>query len=101
MSGDRPSRISSAGDRRHCSLRIGAFAAELYEAPIPRTQDVDVTPDTAQPNLARLSAALDERLLARSLRAAVAAGWRLHLEPASPMLAALQSPQRIEQQRDV
>ncbi|MGI8792221.1 MAG: hypothetical protein ACR2H3_03445 [Acidimicrobiales bacterium] len=39
---------------------IGGFAAELYEAPIRRTHDVDVTPRTTQANLARLSAALDE-----------------------------------------
>ena len=39
---------------------IGAFAAELHAAPIPRTQDVDVTPKASQENLARLSAALQE-----------------------------------------
>lgn len=39
---------------------IGGFAAELYRAPIPGTQDIDVTPNTSMPNLARLSTALDD-----------------------------------------
>lgn len=39
---------------------IGGFAAELYQAPIPPTQDIDITPRLTQPNLARLSSALDE-----------------------------------------
>ena len=39
---------------------IGGFAAELYRAPIPRTQDVDVTPRLSEANLGRLSAALYE-----------------------------------------
>lgn len=39
---------------------IGGFAAELYGAPIPATQDVDVTPSASPENLIRLSAALDD-----------------------------------------
>ena len=39
---------------------IGGFAAELHGAPIPATQDVDVTPSMAPENLARLSSALDD-----------------------------------------
>ncbi len=52
---------------------IGAFAAELYEAPIPRTRDVDVTPDTSPSNLKRLSGTLDE-LAARVRTAGVPDG---------------------------
>ncbi|MEJ7764989.1 MAG: hypothetical protein WKF86_05795 [Acidimicrobiales bacterium] len=39
---------------------IGGFAAELHGAPVPATQDVDVTPSGSSENLARLSAALDD-----------------------------------------
>jgi hypothetical protein len=39
---------------------IGAFAAQLYGAPIPRTRDIDVTPASDSGNLKRLSAALHE-----------------------------------------
>ncbi len=39
---------------------IGGFAAELHRAPVPRTQDIDVTPRVSEANLARLSAALVE-----------------------------------------
>lgn len=39
---------------------IGGFAAELYQAPIPLTQDIDVTPRMSASNLSRLSAALDD-----------------------------------------
>lgn len=39
---------------------IGGFAAELHGAPIPATQDVDVTPSGSPENLARLSSALDD-----------------------------------------
>lgn len=39
---------------------IGAFAAQLHGAPIPRTRDVDVTPASDSANLKRLSAALHE-----------------------------------------
>jgi hypothetical protein len=39
---------------------IGAFAAQLQGAPIPRTRDVDVTPATDAANLKRLSGALHE-----------------------------------------
>jgi hypothetical protein len=39
---------------------IGAFAAQLHGAPIPRTRDVDVTPASDAANLKRLSAALHE-----------------------------------------
>jgi hypothetical protein len=39
---------------------IGAFAAQLQGAPIPRTRDIDVTPASDSANLKRLSAALHE-----------------------------------------
>jgi hypothetical protein len=39
---------------------IGAFAAIAQQAPIPATRDIDITPDTSDDNLARLSGALDE-----------------------------------------
>ncbi len=39
---------------------IGGFAAELYQAPIPATQDIDITPQVSEENLTRLSAALEE-----------------------------------------
>jgi len=39
---------------------IGAFAALAQQAPIPATRDIDVTPETSQENLARLSLALTE-----------------------------------------
>jgi len=39
---------------------IGAFAAQLHGAPIPRTRDIDVTPASDSANLKRLSAALRE-----------------------------------------
>jgi len=39
---------------------IGAFAAQLQGAPIPRTRDIDVTPSSDAQNLDRLSAALKE-----------------------------------------
>src|SRR5580658_1576584 len=39
---------------------IGAFAAIAQQAPIPATRDIDLTPETSQENLARLSSALKE-----------------------------------------
>jgi len=39
---------------------IGAFAAIAQQAPIPATRDIDLTPETSQENLARLSLALTE-----------------------------------------
>ena len=39
---------------------IGAFAAQLHGAPIPRTRDIDLTPASDSANLKRLSAALHE-----------------------------------------
>jgi len=39
---------------------IGAFAAQLQGAPIPRTRDIDLTPSSDRRNLERLSAALHE-----------------------------------------
>jgi hypothetical protein len=39
---------------------IGAFAAQLQGAPIPRTRDIDITPSSDAANLKRLSAALHE-----------------------------------------
>lgn len=52
---------------------IGGCAAELHGAPVPATQDIDVTPELSEPNLARLSAALYE-LGARVRTAAVPDG---------------------------
>lgn len=39
---------------------IGAFAAIAQQAPIPATRDIDLTPETSQENLTRLSSALKE-----------------------------------------
>jgi hypothetical protein len=39
---------------------IGALAAQLQGAPIPRTRDIDITPASDDDNLLRLSAALHE-----------------------------------------
>jgi hypothetical protein len=39
---------------------IGAFAAIAQQAPIPATRDIDLTPETSQENLSRLSSALKE-----------------------------------------
>ncbi len=39
---------------------IGAFAAIAQQAPIPATRDINITPETGQDNLARLSLALRE-----------------------------------------
>ena len=61
---------------------IGAFAAELHAAPIPRTQDVDVTPSASQENLARLSTALEE-LEARVRTTAVPEGLPFSHDAAS------------------
>jgi len=52
---------------------IGAFAAQLQGAPIPRTRDIDVTPSSEADNLARLSAAL-KALRARIRSAGVPEG---------------------------
>lgn len=61
MSGFDPVHIVDVLARHRVEfVIIGGFAAELYEAPVPATQDIDVTPRVSQPNMARLSAALDE-----------------------------------------
>ena len=52
---------------------IGALAAQLQGAPIPRTRDIDITPDTSYENLERLSAAL-HKLSARIRTADVPEG---------------------------
>jgi hypothetical protein len=39
---------------------IGGFAAEVHDAAVPPTRDIDVTPRSSPENLARLSAALYE-----------------------------------------
>jgi hypothetical protein len=39
---------------------IGGFAAELYDAAIPPTRDIDITPSLDPGNLARLANALNE-----------------------------------------
>jgi hypothetical protein len=52
---------------------IGAFAAQLQGAPIPRTRDIDLTPASDAANLKRLSGALRD-LQARIRTAAVPEG---------------------------
>jgi hypothetical protein len=52
---------------------IGALAAQLQGAPIPRTRDIDITPASDHDNLQRLSAALHE-LMARIRTAEVPEG---------------------------
>ncbi len=39
---------------------IGAFAAQLYNAPIPVTTDIDFTPARTPDNIVRLDSALTE-----------------------------------------
>ncbi len=61
MSGFDPVHIVDVLARHRVEfVIIGGFAAELYEAPVPATQDIDVTPRVSRANMARLSAALDE-----------------------------------------
>lgn len=61
MTGFNPVRIIEVLARHGVDfVVIGGFAAELYRVPVPPTQDIDVTPRMAVPNLARLSAALYE-----------------------------------------
>jgi hypothetical protein len=56
-----PAAIVSALNRCHVRyIVIGAFAAIAQQAPIPATRDIDITPETSQDNLARLSQALAE-----------------------------------------
>jgi hypothetical protein len=54
---------------------IGALAAQLHGAPIPRTRDIDVTPATDSKNLENLSAAL-HNLQARIRTADVSEGLK-------------------------
>jgi len=61
---------------------IGALAAQLQGAPIPRTRDIDVTPASDGENLQRLSAALHE-LKARIRVADVAEGLKFDHDGAS------------------
>lgn len=69
MTGFDPVRIIEVLARHGVDfVVIGGFAAELYRVPVPPTQDIDVTPSMAAPNLARLSAALYE--LAARIRTA-------------------------------
>lgn len=61
MSGFDPVRVIEVlADHGVEFVVIGGFAAELHGAPIPATQDVDVTPSLSPENLARLSSALDD-----------------------------------------
>ncbi len=61
MSGFDPVRvIETLAEHGVEFVIIGGFAAELHGAPIPATQDVDVTPSGSSENLARLSSALDD-----------------------------------------
>jgi hypothetical protein len=61
VSGFDPGRVIDVLARHDVEfVVIGAFAAELYRAPIPATQDIDVTPRRSEANLVKLSAALHE-----------------------------------------
>ena len=56
-----PAAIVEALNRHQVRyIVIGAFAAIAQQAPIPATRDIDITPETSQENLARLSQALTE-----------------------------------------
>jgi hypothetical protein len=57
---DARSIIASLNQHGVRYVVIGAFAAQLQGAPIPRTRDIDVTPASDANNLKRLSAALHE-----------------------------------------
>src|SRR5580700_9954189 len=61
---------------------IGALAAQLQGAPIPRTRDIEVTPASDSENLQKLSAALHE-LKARIRVADVADGLKFDHDGAS------------------
>jgi len=64
----RPERIIAAlNDRQVDYVVIGGMGAILHGAPVPPTQDIDITPDNARKNLGRLAAAL--RDLGATLRA--------------------------------
>jgi len=61
LSGFDPHRVIDVLARHKVEfVVIGGFAAELYQAPIPPTHDIDITPRMTEPNLARLSGALQE-----------------------------------------
>jgi len=56
-----PAAIVESLNRHHVRyVIIGAFAAIAQQAPIPATRDIDITPETSQENLARLSQALTD-----------------------------------------
>ncbi len=78
-----PARVIAVLARHQVEfVLIGGFAAELYQAPVPPTQDIDITPRLTQPNLARLSSALDE-LQARIRTQAVPEGLAFSHDAAS------------------
>lgn len=63
MTGERfdPMGIVEAFNRRGVEyVVIGGFAAELHEAPVEPTRDIDFTPSTTRENLNRVSAALTD-----------------------------------------
>jgi hypothetical protein len=57
---DAAAIIAALNRHRVRYVVIGAFAAIAQQAPIPATRDIDITPETGQENLARLSLALTE-----------------------------------------
>ena len=65
---------------------VGGFAAEIHQAPVPPTQDIDFTPETGPANLERVSAAL------RALRARLrtpGAPEGVAFDPAPELLASM------------
>jgi hypothetical protein len=57
---DAASIIASLNQNGVRYVVVGALAAQLQGAPIPRTRDIDITPATDTDNLQRLSNALHE-----------------------------------------
>jgi hypothetical protein len=56
-----PAAIVAALNRHQVRyIVIGAYAAIAQRVPIPATRDIDITPESSQENLARLSRALTE-----------------------------------------
>ena len=79
---------------------IDAFAAIAQQAPIPATSYIDVTPETSQENLARLSLALTE-LGARILKSLPRTRRTSDPTMASHRLHARRDSTRLHQRADV